>query len=72
MAGFVTELFRSAIDMVGEFGQVASVDPLTAVLLVVGAVLVLFPVAVMGFLSLGALADLVTRDSPGRAHPPRE
>lgn len=72
MAGFVTELFGSAVDMVGEFGQVASVDPLTAVLLVVGAVLVLFPVAVMGFLSLGALADLVTRDSPGRAHPPRE
>jgi hypothetical protein len=59
IAGFFTQLVDSIVEMPSWFADVAAVDPLSAVLLLVGALITGFSVVVFGVLSLGALVDLV-------------
>jgi hypothetical protein len=68
-------LIESVVQLVGEFGKVATVDPISAVLLLLGAVLTGVSVVVFGYLTVGAvlagLGDLIpSPSSPGG--PPRE
>jgi hypothetical protein len=55
---FIEELFQSIIDTPGKFADIAMHDPLSAVLLTVGAILTLFTVAFFGLLVLGSVIDL--------------
>ena len=59
IVGFFTQLVDSIVEMPSWFADVAAVDPLSAVLLLVGALITGVSVAVFGLLSLGALVDLV-------------
>lgn len=59
MANALTELVDSIVQMPELFGDVAAVDPLSAVLLALGALLTGFSVVVFGLLSLGAFVDFV-------------
>lgn len=52
------------------FSGVAGVDPLSTLLLVLGAVLIVGSSAVLGFLALGAAVDLVVPDRVGRTRRP--
>ena len=70
MQSLLTDLIDSIVSMPGEFATVANHDPLAAVLVAVGAVFMLVSFGVFGYLTLGALVDLVTPDLSGRA-PPR-
>lgn len=49
-------------------------DPLSAISLLIGVVLTVFPMVVLGYLTLGAVGDAITRSfgSIGRAPPRRE
>jgi len=67
--GFLSDLTRSVIDMPGEFADVATQGPIEAVLVLTGALLVLVPSAVFGYLVLGAAVDLVVPDSSEASHP---
>ena len=59
--------------MIDLFTQVALRDPLSALLLLVGSALVFVSVGAFGYLTLGALVDLLTPEprSPG-PRPPAE
>ncbi|WP_433625398.1 hypothetical protein [Halomicrococcus sp. NG-SE-24] len=63
MAGLV----QNVIDMVNLFGDVAATNPLSALLLLVGAILVGFSMLVFGYLSVGGVFSAIVPDSPGRA-----
>ncbi|MFC7141311.1 hypothetical protein ACFQMA_15915 [Halosimplex aquaticum] len=63
LASSATELVNSIIEMPGHFQEVAMHDPLSAVLLALGALFVLAPSAVMGYLSLGAFFSLFSIES---------
>lgn len=60
MADFLSQLVDSIVEMPDLFADVAAVDPLSALLLVVGALLVGVSVGVFGVLSLGAVLNLVS------------
>lgn len=65
---FVTDLTAA-----GEyFAEVAATDPLSALLLVIGNLLIVFSVGVLGYLALGAFVDAVTPESLGRAPPQQD
>jgi len=66
----LSRLIEDTIAMPGKFAEVAGHDPIAAVLLLIGAVLVLFSSAVFGILSLGAVVDLIFPGSRGETHPP--
>lgn len=70
MQSLVTELVQSIIDMPGRFIDIALADPISAVLILIGAVLVGAASAAFGYLSLGAALSLVTRPGSGRSPPP--
>ncbi len=70
MQSLVTELVQSIIDMPGRFIDIALTDPISAVLILIGAVLVGAASAAFGYLSLGAALSLVTRPGSGRSPPP--
>lgn len=55
-----SEFIQSLLDMPGEFATVATHDPLSALLVAVGGLLVLVSVGYFGALTLGAAANLVT------------
>ncbi|MFB6106964.1 MAG: hypothetical protein ABEJ70_08325 [Halobacteriaceae archaeon] len=57
--------------LVGYILNAATADPLSAILVVMGAVLMTAAVGYFGALTVGALLELVTPDRPGREHPPR-
>lgn len=58
--GFLTDLGTSTVEMVRIFvTDVATYDPLSTISLVGGAVLMAFTMAVVGYLALGAVADLL-------------
>lgn len=58
--GFLTDLGTSTVEMVRIFvTDVATYDPLSTISLVGGAVLMAFTMAVVGYLALGAAADLL-------------
>ena len=64
---FVSELIEAS----GHFSNAATADPISALLILLGNVLILGSMAALGYLTLGALVDLVIPESPGRA-PPRQ
>lgn len=66
---FIQELLNSLIDMPGKFADIAMHDPLSAVLLTVGAILTTLSVAYFSLLTVGSLLDLVTPEAGG---PPRQ
>jgi len=59
MASFIGDLVSSVIELPQWFAGVAAADPLSAVLLVLGAVITGASVAVIGVLALGALGSLL-------------
>jgi hypothetical protein len=65
------QLLQSILDMPGKFIDIALFDPLSAVLILLGAVLVGAASAVFGYLTLGAAASLLVRPGSGPS-PPRE
>jgi len=67
----VIELLRSIVRLSVEFAGVATHDPLSALLLLVGAVLVGLPSLVFAYLVLGAVADLFTGDGAEPRRPAR-
>ena len=71
MQSLPSQLVQSIVDMPGKFLDIALADPISAVLMLVGAVFVGAASAVFGYLSLGAAASLVIRPGSGRS-PPRE
>ncbi|WP_254279825.1 hypothetical protein [Haloarcula marina] len=71
MQGLLTELVQSIIDMPGRFVDVALADPLSAILILFGALFVGVASAVFGYLSLGAFFSLFIRPGSGRS-PPQE
>jgi len=71
MQSLTSQLIQSVLDMPGKFLDIALADPLSAVLMLIGAVLVGGASAVFGYLSLGAAASLVMRPGSGRS-PPQE
>ncbi|WP_276270638.1 hypothetical protein [Haloarcula litorea] len=70
MQGLLTELVQSVIDAPGKFVDIMLFDPLSAVLVLIGALLVGVSSAIFGYLSLGAAASLFTRGG-GRSPPSR-
>lgn len=54
------------------FTEIAMGDPLSAVLIAVGNVLMFGAMAVFGYMALGGLLDLVTPGARGRAYRPRD
>ena len=71
MQSLPTQLLRSILDMPGKFIDIAMTDPVSAVLILIGAALVGLSSAVFGYLSIGALFSLFIRPESGRS-PPRE
>ena len=59
-------LLQNVIDMVNLFGDVAATSPLSALLLLVGAILVGFSMLVFGYLSVGGVFSTIVPDSSGR------
>jgi len=72
MQSLLAELVQSIIDMPGQFIDIALFDPLSALLILVGALLVGAASAVFGYLTLGAAVSLVMRPGSGRSPPPQE
>lgn len=67
---FLTELLDNAIEIGPKFVDVALQDPLSAVLVVFGALFVGASVAAFGGLTVGAVVDLLTPSGSGRSPPP--
>ena len=64
----VTDMF---VEFVTVFGEVATTDPVSAILLLFGAAITLFSSAFLGFLTVGAAFDAVSGDGGiGRLPPP--
>ena len=70
MQSLLTELVQSIIDMPGQFIEIALFDPLSAILILIGALFVGAASAVFGYLSLGAAVSLVMRPGSGQSPPP--
>lgn len=60
-------LLDDLVEMTRLLTEVALRDPVSAVLLAIGTLLVVFSVAVLGYLAAGALVDLVIEDRSRRA-----
>jgi len=71
MQSLVSQLLQSILEMPGRFLDIALTDPISALLILIGAALVGGASAVFGYLTLGAVASLVIRPGSGRS-PPRE
>lgn len=67
---FIRELFQSILKIPGEFAEVAMHDPLGAVMLAIGGILILLSVGYFTLLVLGSLASLVTPEPGGRPRQP--
>lgn len=65
----LSDLIQSIIDMPGEFADVAAQGPIEGTLVLIGALLVVVPSIIFGYLVLGAAADLVVPDSSSRSYP---
>ena len=70
MQSLPMQLLRSILDMPGKFIDIAMTDPISAVLILIGAALVGLSSAVFGYLTLGAAASLFVRPGSGRSPPP--
>jgi len=71
MQSLLVELLQSILEMPGRFLDIALTDPISALLILIGAALVGLSSAVFGYLSIGALFSLFIRPGSGRS-PPRE
>ncbi|WP_049903390.1 hypothetical protein [Halococcus agarilyticus] len=69
MANIAVRLFNNVFALANDFFEVATTDPLSAILLLFGAVFVLFAVAVLGYLAAGALVSGIMPESIGRTPP---
>lgn len=69
LAESASELVQSIIDIPGEFAAVAAHDPVSAVLLALGALLTALPVLVLGYLTLGAAVSIFTVEAAPRQPP---
>ena len=65
----LSDLVQSIIDMPGEFADVATQGPIAGVLLLIGALLVVVPSLIFGYLTLGVLVDLVLPDRAEISYP---
>ncbi|WP_158055274.1 hypothetical protein [Halorussus halophilus] len=65
-------IIQNVLDMVGYFTDVALSDPISAVLLALGAFFVAASSAVMGYLTLGAALDAVVPDISAGGKPPQQ
>ena len=72
MQSLLVELIQSIIDMPGRFIEIALFDPLSAILILIGAVFVGVSSAVFGYLTVGAAVSLVMRPGSGQSPPPQE
>ena len=71
MALVVAQVTDILVEFVTVFGEVATTDPLSAILLLFGAAITLFSSAFLGFLAAGAALDAVSGDGGiGRSPPP--
>ena len=70
MQSLPMQFVQSILDMPGKFAEIAMADPISAVLILIGAALVGAASLVFGYLSLGAAASLVIRPGSGRSPPP--
>jgi hypothetical protein len=59
LVAFIVELLTSTVQLVFAFVDIMLIDPLSAISFVVGQVFLLGASAALGYLALGALADLV-------------
>ncbi|MFC6975330.1 hypothetical protein ACFQL1_12810 [Halomicroarcula sp. GCM10025709] len=69
MQSLPTQLVQSIIDMPGKFIDIALADPISAILILIGATLVGLSSAVFGYLSLGAFLSLFS--GAGGRQPPQ-
>jgi len=70
MQSLPMQFVQSILDMPGKFIEIAMADPISAVLILIGAALVGVSSAVFGYLSLGAAVSLFIRPGSGRSPPP--
>ena len=72
MQSLPVELLQSLVDLVVNFGDIASGSVIQTFLLVSGAIFLLVCSALMGYLAFGALVrPLGNLPTPGRGHRPR-
>ncbi|MEF8813899.1 MAG: hypothetical protein V5A55_08775 [Halovenus sp.] len=62
-------LVRSILETPEKFAEVAMHDPISALLVVVGAVIVLASLGVFGLLVAGAGLDLIRPETAGETYP---
>ncbi|MFC6731541.1 MULTISPECIES: hypothetical protein [unclassified Haladaptatus] len=62
MANIALELLNNVVELTMRFTDVALSDPLSALLLTMGALLTGFSVLVIGYLALGAVGDALVGD----------
>lgn len=65
----VSKIIESVVDMPGEFADVAAQGPIEAILVLFGALFVVVPSAILGYLALGAGLDLVIPGRTETRHP---
>ncbi|WP_458206868.1 hypothetical protein [Haladaptatus sp. NG-SE-30] len=65
----MASLVHNITEMIRLFTEIATASPVTALLVLAGAILVGLPVLVFGYLALGGLVSPLIPDSPGRAPP---
>lgn len=66
----MTSQLSGLTELGSTFGGIAAVDPLSAFLLALGAVITLGSITFFGYLTLGAAVDLVIPDRIGRTRRP--
>jgi len=66
----LVRLVRSILETPGKFADVAMHDPISALLVVVGALIVLASLGFFGLLVAGAGLDLILPEEAGETHPP--
>lgn len=69
MQSLFAELVDSVVAMPSEFATVVGNDPVSAVLVAVGTLLMVVSFGVLGYLTLGAVVEFLTPDLGGRAPP---
>jgi hypothetical protein len=68
----MASLIDNVTEIIGLFGDVATTDPISAVLLLAGAGLVGFSSLFFGYLTLGAIGSSLIPESAGRGPPQQE
>lgn len=67
---FIRRLLQSILDMPGEFVNIATHDPLAAVMLAVGSIIMLVSIGYFTLLALGSVADVFTPEPGGQPRRP--